>query len=75
MTKQAGHILAEALELSPVERAALVESILSSFEFKSRDAVDALWAAESEERIDAFDRGEMTAIPAKDVFSEIDKTS
>jgi putative addiction module component (TIGR02574 family) len=73
MTKQAGHILAEALELSPSERAELVESILSSFEFKSRDDIDALWAAEAEERIAAFDRGEMAAIPAIDVFSEIDK--
>jgi hypothetical protein len=30
-------------------------------------------AAEAEGHIDAFERGKMTAIPAIDVFSEIDK--
>jgi putative addiction module component (TIGR02574 family) len=73
MPKHAESILAEALELPPVERAELVESILSSFEFQSRKAIDTLWAQEAEERIDAFDRGEMAAIPAKDVFAEIEK--
>ena len=74
MPKHAERILAEALELPPVERAELVENLLSSFEFRSRKAIDALWAHEAEDRIDAFDRGEMTAIPAKDVFAEIEKS-
>jgi putative addiction module component (TIGR02574 family) len=74
MPKHAERILAEALELPPVERAELVENLLSSFEFQSRKAIDALWAHEAEDRIDAFDRGEMTAIPAKDVFAEIEKS-
>ena len=74
MPKHAEHILAEALELPPVERAELVENILSSFEFQSRNTIDALWAQEAEDRIDAFGRGEMTAIPAKDIFAEIEKT-
>ena len=73
MPKLAEHILAEALELPPVERAELVENILSSFEFQSRNTIDALWAQEAEDRIDAFERGEMAAIPAKDIFSEIEK--
>jgi putative addiction module component (TIGR02574 family) len=72
MPKHAESILAEALELPPVERAELVESILSSFEFQSRKAIDMLWALEAEDRIDAYDRGEMAAIPAKDVFAEIE---
>jgi len=73
MTKRTEHILAEALELPPVERAELVENLLSSFEFRSRKAIDALWAQEAEDRIDAFDRGEITAIPIEDVFAEIEK--
>ena len=73
MTKRAEHILAEALELPPVERAELVENLLSSFEFRSRKAIDALWAQEAEDRIDAFDRGEIAAIPVEDVFAEIEK--
>lgn len=73
MPKRAEHILAEALELPPVERAELVENLLSSFEFHSGKAVDILWAQEAEDRIDAFDRGEMAAIPIEDVFAEIEK--
>jgi putative addiction module component (TIGR02574 family) len=73
MPKHGKQILAEALKLPPVERAELVEDLLSSFEFQSRTAVDALWAAEAEDRIDAFERGEMSTIPAKEVFAEIEK--
>jgi putative addiction module component (TIGR02574 family) len=73
MPKHRKQILAEALKLPPVERAELVENLLTSFEFQSREKIDALWAQEVEDRIDAFERGEMAAIPAKDVFEEIQK--
>ncbi len=74
MPKHAQRILADALELPPLERAELVENLLASFEFQSRKAIDALWAQEAENRIDAFERGEMAGIPARDVFEEIEKT-
>jgi len=73
MQKHAEDILAEALELPPTARAELVENLLSSFEFQGRDAINALWAQEAENRIDAFERGEITSIPAKDIFNEIEK--
>jgi putative addiction module component (TIGR02574 family) len=73
MPKHGKQILAEALRLPPVERAELAEDLLSSFEFQSRTAIDALWAQEAEDRIDAFERGEMSTIPAKEVFAEIEK--
>ena len=73
MPKHGKQILTEALKLPPVERAELVENLLTSFEFQSRKRMDALWAEEAEDRIDAFERGEMTAIPARDVFGEIEK--
>jgi len=73
MSKHREQILAEALKLPPVERAELVENLLSSFEFRSRKTIDALWAQEAENRIDAFERGEIAAIPAKEVFAEIEK--
>jgi len=75
MPKHRKQILAEALKLPPVERAELVENLLTSFEFQSRKTIDALWAEEEEveDRIDAFERGEMAATPAKDVFAEIEK--
>lgn len=73
MTAESKRILEDALELPPTERAALVEEILSSFDFPSRQEVDALWAQEAEERIDAFEQGEMESRPAKEVFDRIDR--
>jgi len=73
MPKHGRQILAEALKLPPVERAELIEGLLTSFEFRSRKTVDVLWAQEAEDRIDAFERGEMAAIPGKDVFAEVEK--
>jgi putative addiction module component (TIGR02574 family) len=73
MTDQGQKILAEALALPPIERASLVEELLSSFDFPSRQEVDALWAKEVEDRIDAYERGEMRSIPADDVFARIDR--
>ena len=73
MPKQGKQILADALKLPAVERAELVENLLTSFEFHSRKKIDALWAEEAEDRIDAFERNEMTAIPAREVFEEIEK--
>ena len=67
------NLLEQALKLLPVERAELIESLLSSFEFRSRKTIDALWAQEAEDRIDAFERGEIPAIRAEQVFAEIEK--
>lgn len=73
MTIEAKKVLQEALTLPPVERAELVERILSSFEFSSRDEIDALWAKESESRIDAYDQKKIKASSASKVFDKIDK--
>ncbi len=73
MPKQGAQILSEALKLPPTERAALVENLLSSFEFSSRKKIDALWADEAEDRITAYERGEMPAVPIKKVFDRIEK--
>ena len=71
MPRNPRQILADALELPPLERAELLECLLSSFGSQGRKAIDALWAQEAEDRADAFDCGEMPGIPAKDVFGEI----
>ncbi len=73
MSDRREEIFAKALELPPIERAELVENLLSSFEFPSRKTIDDLWAQEAESRIDAFERGEINAIPAKEIFDRIDK--
>lgn len=71
MSRQSEQVLAEALSLPPIERAEIVEKLLSSFEFSERRVIDELWAKEAESRIDAYERGEIAAIPAKEVFEKI----
>ncbi|MHB8893751.1 MAG: addiction module protein [Candidatus Geothermincolia bacterium] len=71
MSPLADQILLEALKLAPGERAALVEHLLESFSFPDRKAIDAVWAAEAEDRIDAFERGELKSRPASVVLDRI----
>jgi len=73
MPKNQKQILTDVLELSPIERAELVESILASFEFSSREEIDVLWAQEAEDRIDAFEHGEISTTSAQDVFSKLNR--
>jgi putative addiction module component (TIGR02574 family) len=73
MSGQGKQILAEALNLPPIERAEIVEELLSGFEFPSGKTIDELWDQKAESRIDAYERGEITAIPAKEVFEKIEK--
>ena len=40
-------------------------------EATERNEIDEAWAIEAEDRIDAFERGEIAAIPAEEVFEEI----
>lgn len=73
MTPQGQQVLREALGLPPIDRAELVEQILASFEFPARQDIDAAWAQESEDRIDAYERGEIDSSPANKVFKDIDR--
>ena len=73
MTPQSEQVLREALDLPPTDRAELVEQILASFEFPARKDIDAAWAQEAEDRIDAFERGQIGSSPANKVFREIDQ--
>jgi len=73
MTPQSKQVLRDALELAPTDRAELVEQILASFEFPARKDIDAAWALEVEDRIDAFERGQIGSSSANAVFREIDQ--
>lgn len=64
-------VLAEALCLPPIERAELIEELFFSFDGDDRKTIDALWADEAEDRIEAFQRGEFSAIPAGEVFADL----
>jgi putative addiction module component (TIGR02574 family) len=73
MSSKGTEVLKEALSLPTEERAELVERLMSSLDPPSQEGIDLLWGREAEERLDAFDRGEIQAVPAKEVFEHVDK--
>ncbi|MGO8946007.1 MAG: addiction module protein [Syntrophobacteraceae bacterium] len=73
MSSKRTEVLKDALSLTPAERAEIAESLLSSLHLPSQEGIDALWGKEAEERLDAFDRGEIQAISARQVFEQMDK--
>ncbi|MBY0523953.1 MAG: addiction module protein [Gemmataceae bacterium] len=68
MTQETDAVLTAALALSPEARATLAEKLLDSLREKTQGEIDAAWAEEAKRRIEAFERGEMEAIPAEVVF-------
>lgn len=73
MMSTSAQVFAQALRLSSVERAELAEQLWTSLEFSSRNGRVSLWAKEVEDRINAYDRGKIKAIPAGEVFEKINR--
>ncbi len=73
MPSKGTDVLKEALSLPPAERAEIAERLMSSLDPPSQEGIDELWGKEAEDRLDAFDRGQIKAIPAKQVFEQVDK--
>lgn len=63
----------QASALSAEDRARLAESMLESLQ-PSIAEIEAAWAEEIEDRVNAFDQDEMSAHSAEDVFGEARKT-
>ena len=59
----------QALSLNPDERAKLAEVMLESLSLPLAEIEEA-WAQEIEQRVAAYDRGEIPAYAAEDVFAE-----
>lgn len=64
----------QARVLTPEERAKLAESLLESLHSPLAE-IEKAWADEVEQRVAAFDRGEIPAYPAEDVFAEARRMS
>jgi len=75
MSPQVHEVLAQALKLSPLEKAELVERILDTFVLPDRKAIDERWAAEAEDRIDAYERGAVVVRSVTDVFARIERSN
>lgn len=63
----------QAFQLSPVERMELLERILDSLD-QPDTTTDALWASGADDRLAAYRRGEIRAIPLSEVLAKY-KTS
>lgn len=70
MSELAEKLIEQALGLPANERATFAERLLSSLD-PDLSEIDQLWAKEAEDRLDAYERGEIEAIPAEEVFNEI----
>lgn len=70
MADQFSELGQQACALSPDERARLVEVLLESLQGSPLSEVEAAWSREIAERVAAYDRGDLQAYPAKDVFAE-----
>lgn len=64
----------QARALSAEERAKLAESMLESLRSPLSE-IEAAWAEEIEQRVAAFDRGEIPSYAAEDVFAEARRIS
>ena len=68
MTDAAKNLSSQARKLSPAERLELVDDLLASLN-EGDPKLDALWVKEAEDRLAAFRRGEIKAIPLQEVLA------
>ncbi len=74
MHSHAKHIYEEALTLSALEKVELIEHLYFSLDSKeSRKKIDELWSEEAEQRVAAYENGEIDVTPALEVFDKIEK--
>lgn len=61
----------EIAQLSSTERAMLIDILWESLDEARVNEIEAKWATESEERIDAVDRGEMPTVDGPSAIQEL----
>ena len=71
MIRNTAKLVTEALSLPPRSRARLADKLLESLNQPRQGEVNKLWAAEVEDRIDAYEKGEIKVIPGKRVFRNL----
>lgn len=65
----ADNILKEALTLKPSEKAELIDKLISTLD-ESDTEIDKLWSKEVENRINAYDKGEIKSISLEEVLKK-----
>ncbi|MEK6600409.1 MAG: addiction module protein [Candidatus Binatota bacterium] len=71
MIRNSARVVNDALSLPPKSRAKLAERLLESLDDPRQKEIDRLWAEEAEDRIDAYETGDLKAIPGKEVFRRL----
>lgn len=71
MIRNSAKVISAALSLPPRSRAKLAEQLLESLDDPKQKEIDRLWADEVEDRIDAYERGELKTIPGEEVFRRL----
>ena len=66
-------LVRQVISLPPNERASLVEGIIASLD-RPDPSLDALWLKEAEDRLVAYDAGELEATDADQVFAELGRS-
>ena len=63
-------ILESARKLRPVERLQLIDALMDSLD-EPDPAIEAAWAAEAQDRLGAYERGELPAGPIEELFAKL----
>jgi putative addiction module component (TIGR02574 family) len=71
MIRNSAKVLSDALSLPPRSRAKLAEQLLESLDDPKQKEIDRFWADEVEDRIDAYEKGKLKAIPGQEVFRRL----
>ena len=70
MPDQVAELAKRGRALAPEDRERLVDLLLESLNEPAAAELDAAWEAEIERRLAAYDRGEVQAVDADDVFAK-----
>jgi len=62
-------LLSEAMKLKPEERFTLVEGLITSLDEPDKK-LDQIWAEESENRLKAYEEGNLQGIPFEQIFKD-----
>ena len=62
-------VLREALDLPPLERAGLVDDIISSLDVPDK-SIDDIWKKEIKDRLEAYEAGKTESVSVKEVLAK-----
>jgi len=70
MADQVSELLKRGRALAPQDRERLVDQLLESLNEPAAAELDASWEAEIQRRLGEYDRGEVQAVDAEEVFAK-----